>query len=581
MKRLLQLAGRFSGLICILFLLNLLTIELNAEEQARPNVILIITDDQGYGDLSFYGNQTLQTPNLDHLASQSIRLDNFHVDPTCSPTRSALMTGRYSCRTGVWHTVMGRSILREDEVTMADYFQSNGYKTGIIGKWHLGDNAPYRPQDRGFEDVFIHGGGGIGQTPDFWGNDYFDDTYSDNGNFKEQTGYCTDVFFNRADQFITENRNQPFFLYLTTNAPHGPYNVSEKYSKVFNEKGIPSPLAEFYGMIVNIDENVGKLRSRLKELNLDEKTLLIFMTDNGTAAGAQKKFGFNAGMRGAKGSQYEGGHRVPCFWHWPGGGFNEGRSETQLTAHIDLLPTLVDLCQLDQSPEKPLPFDGISLASLLNGETPSPEVENRTLFVQSHRIENPLPWRMSAVLHKDWRLVDGKQLYQLSSDPGQKVELSNKYQETVKELRQSYEDWYHDVSGRFNEYCRIPLGTAGESPTVLTAHDWHTDIREIPWNQKKIAENLPGNGLWAVRVDEDAKYRFTLTQRPPGVDYPLKGKSTTLKIGDHSVSSPLLDNQLQQIYELDLKQGEYDLSGWIQNENGGRKGIYYIQVEKL
>ena len=193
--------------------------------QAPPNVVLVVTDDQGYGDLGCHGNPILRTPNLDALYRRSVRLTDFHVGPTCAPTRASLMTGRYCNRTGVWHTIMGRSLLRRDEVTMADVFAAGGYRTGIFGKWHLGDNYPYRPQDRGFHEVLIHGGGGVGQTPDAWGNDYFDDTYLHNGTPEKFSGYCTDVWFDGAMRFIEDNRDRPFFAYLATNAPHSPYRV--------------------------------------------------------------------------------------------------------------------------------------------------------------------------------------------------------------------------------------------------------------------------------------------------------------------------------------------------------------------
>ncbi|MHC4286035.1 MAG: arylsulfatase [Planctomycetota bacterium] len=274
----------------------------------RPNVILVITDDQGYGDLGCHGNPVIQTPNLDRLYSQSIRLTDFHVDPTCSPTRSALMTGHYSTRTGVWHTIMGRSLLGKHEVTIADVFSGSEYRTGIFGKWHLGDNYPFRPQDRGFNEVLVHGGGGVGQGPDFWGNDYFDDTYQHNGKFKKFSGYCTDVWFDGAMKFIEANKERPFFCYLTTNAPHGPYNVAEKYKKMYEDnKDVPN--AAFYGMITNIDENMGRLMKKLKAEGLEKDTILIFMTDNGTSAGYRGKQGqikgYNAGMRGTKGSEYD------------------------------------------------------------------------------------------------------------------------------------------------------------------------------------------------------------------------------------------------------------------------------------
>ena len=217
---------------------------ISPETAIRPNVVLIITDDQGYGDFSCHGNPVLKTPHLDRLSRQSVRLTNFHVDPTCSPTRVALMTGRYSTRTGVWHTVMGRHMPRPDEVMMPGVFADNGYRTAVFGKWHLGDSYPYRPQDRGFHEVLVHGGGGVGQIPDYWGNDYFDDTFFRNGQPQRFEGYCTDVFFREAERFITDNRQQPFFVYLSTNAPHGPYRVPSPLRARFHVVA-PAPLGAF------------------------------------------------------------------------------------------------------------------------------------------------------------------------------------------------------------------------------------------------------------------------------------------------------------------------------------------------
>jgi arylsulfatase A-like enzyme len=249
----------------------------------RPNIVLVMTDDQGYGNLSCHGNPDVQTPHLDQLYHQSVRFKNFHVDPTCAPTRAALITGRYSLSTGVWHTIAGRSFLHPEETTIPNTLKDAGYATGMFGKWHLGDNYPCLPHDRGFDQAVYHGGGGIGQTPDQWGNDYFDDRYLHIGKPKQFKGYCTDVWFDEAMKFMSTKRDAPFFCYLLPNAPHGPYLVDEKYSKQFVKKGFSQNRANFYGMLVNMDENMGRLESFLKNEGLRDNTLVIFMTDNGTA----------------------------------------------------------------------------------------------------------------------------------------------------------------------------------------------------------------------------------------------------------------------------------------------------------
>ncbi|MHC4691923.1 MAG: arylsulfatase [Planctomycetota bacterium] len=550
----------------------------------RPNVILVITDDQGYGDLGCHGNPVIKTPNLDRLHSQSVRLTDFHVDPTCSPTRSALMTGHYSTRTGVWHTIMGRSLLGKHEVTMADVFSASGYRTGIFGKWHLGDNYPFRPQDRGFDEVLVHGGGGVGQGPDYWGNDYFDDTYLHNGKWKKFSGYCTDVWFDGAMRFIEDNKERPFFCYLTTNAPHGPYNVAEKYKEMYEgDKNVPN--AAFYGMITNIDENMGRLMKKLKALGLEKDTILIFMTDNGTAAGFRRGVGFNAGMKGTKGSEYDGGHRVPCFIRWPGGGLERGRDVDQLTAHIDLLPTLIGLCGL-KKPEN-LKFDGTSLVSLLKSKSVSwPE---RPIMVHSQRIEYPQKWRKSAVMTEKWRLVNGKELYDIKADPGQVNNIADENPKVVEKLRDAYEKWWVDLSRGFDDYCETIIGSDKENPVRLMSHDWHTP--KVPWHQGAVRSGMQANGFWAVEVARNGRYEVSLRRWPLEVDKPItaaveKGKAINitqarLKIADVDVTKPVPKEAHDVTFRVQLKTGKTRLQTWFTDDKGASRGAYYVYVKRL
>jgi arylsulfatase A-like enzyme len=541
----------------------------------RANVILLLTDDQGYGDLGCHGNPVIRSPHLDQLFSQSIRLTNFHVDPTCSPTRSALITGRYSSRTGVWHTVMGRSLLRKDEVTMADVFAANGYRTGLFGKWHLGDNYPYRPEERGFHDVLTFGGGGIGNTPDFWGNNYFDDTLRHNGKLEKFTGYCTDVFFTAALRFIEQNKDRPFFVYLTPNAPHSPWNVAARYSQPYRDRGMPEPRARFYGMITNIDDNVGRLLIRLKELSLEENTLLIFMTDNGTSGGYNPATGdgYNAGMRGFKGSEYDGGHRVPCFFRWPGQ-LQRGVDRAPVTAHIDILPTLIDLCGLKQ-PDKVV-FDGASLRPLLTGQGPWPE---RTLLVHSQRIDHPAKWRKCAVMTDRWRLVNGKELYDMRADPGQKKDVAGQHPKVVAELRQAYETWYADISRRFDEYCAIIVGSEKENPSLLCCHDWHGE-RALS-GQDMVRQAVPANGFWAIEVARPGKYAITLRQQPAVAQFPIPAATARLTVGPLDLTRPVAPGATAVTFEADLKAGQTRLQTWLTDKSGAAHGAYFVEVKYL
>ncbi|MFT7639881.1 MAG: arylsulfatase A-like enzyme, partial [Pirellulaceae bacterium] len=433
----------------------------------RPNVVIVVTDDQGHGDLSCHGNPTLKTPHIDALHKIAVRLTDYHVSPTCSPTRSALLTGHWTNRTGVWHTIMGRSMLREDEVTIGQIFKDNGYATGMFGKWHLGDNYPFRPEDRGFTEVMRHGGGGVGQTPDYWDNAYFDGSYWHNSVPVPVQGFCTDVFFDYAKKFIKSQKEagKPFLAYIATNAPHGPMHSPPESSKPYGKLGVG--VANFFGMISNIDDNVGKLRKFLDDEKLTENTIFIFTTDNGTSSGAGV---FNSKMRGQKGSEYDGGHRVPFFLHWPAGGLVGGKDVAPLTAHVDVVPTLIDLCQI--KPPSDVRFDGTSLRDLL--ENQADDWPDRILVTDSQRVKDPIKWRKSAVMTSQWRLVNGNELFDMTKDPSQKMNVAKDNPKVVARLTKFYDQWWEELLPSFSKNAAIYLGHPAENPARLTSHDWIT-----------------------------------------------------------------------------------------------------------
>ncbi|MEJ6699698.1 MAG: arylsulfatase [Akkermansiaceae bacterium] len=525
---------------------------------AAPNVIIVITDDQGYGDLSFTGNTAIKTPNIDKLRSQGTLLDNFHVDPTCAPTRSALMTGRYSNRVGVWHTVQGRSMLRKREVTMADVFSKNGYATGIFGKWHLGDCYPYRPEDRGFKHTVYHGAGGVGQAPDYWGNDYFDDTYIVNGKLQQFTGYCTDIWFDEGIKFIKSNKDKPFFAYITTNAPHGPLNCPEKYSKPY--EGNPKVSnAKFYGMITNIDDNMAKLTAMLKREGLADNTILVFMTDNGTAGGVKGNRGYDGNMRGKKNSEYEGGHRVPFIIRWPGGKIEAGKSIKQLTAHIDILPTMIDLCDL-KAPE--IAFDGTSLSNLLYSD--KKVWPNRSLVVESQRVVDPIKWRKSAVMTDRWRLVNGKELFELKGDAKQTNDVAAQHPEVVKRLRADYDKFWDDVSREHNLTSYMVIGSDHSPVVSLSSHDWLL-AKLPPWNQSHVKGGkvaVPSH--WAIEVERDGDYEISLRRWPVEADKGINDgtygkaysyKKAQLRIGGVDQTMDIPSGAKEVTFKVTLKKG--------------------------
>ena len=558
-------------------LILILATTLGAADGRPPNVVIVMTDDQGYGDLSCHGNPDLATPHIDELYADSVRLSDYHVDPTCSPTRAALLTGRYSSRTGVWHTIQGRSLIDPTEWTMAEAFSSAGYRTGIFGKWHLGDNHPCLPGDQGFQSSLVHGGGGVGQTPDSWGNDYFDDVYWRDGKTVPTKGYCTDVFFAEAMEFVEKNAKQPFLCYIPTNAAHGPYLVADRYAAPFKEAGIPSPRAEFYGMIVNIDENVGRLRALLERLEIADDTIFIFCTDNGTAEGARDG-GFNSGMRGSKGSEFDGGHRVPFFLHWPAGEMVGGREVDSITAHIDVLPTLLELCKIPQKDGNDL--DGKSLVPLLTGHIRE-AWPDRTLFVHSQRIEHPEKWRKSSVMTDRWRLINGKQLFDIVADPDQSEDVAGINPSMVRQLRSSYERWWNHIGDRFDDVVRIRLGGELDGPARLTGHDWHSPTGGVPWHQNTVRRDRVCNGHWSVEVVRAGRYQITLSSRPAGHEVAMGALVAGVQIGDvksESVTDPAAGRARLIV---NLAAGPASFRTWLRDGEGKERGAYFAEVLRI
>jgi len=559
------------------------------DSSERPNVILIMTDDQGYGDMACHGNPVLKTPNLDQLHGESVRFTDFHVSPFCTPSRAALMTGRYPARTGAYRTSSGRTMLHTDEKTIADVFAAAGYATGMMGKWHLGDNAPHRPQDRGFQDVVWHRCGGIGQSSDYWGNDYFDDVYERNGEFEQFEGYCTDVWFEESMAFIEANQKRPFFLYLAPNAPHGPYIVGEEWSEPYKEQITWRHGAEFYGMIANIDWNLGRLREQLDDLELTENTIFIFMTDNGSSNGAtfgEDKLnswaveGYNAGMRGKKSSIYDGGHHVPFFIHWPAGGLTGGRDIETLAAHIDVLPTLAELCGVEV-PKSHAP-DGTSLVPLLRDA--DADWKRDHLFLQYHGgayfAHDPQPWLHSLVMTERWRLLDGEELYDIEADKAQRNDIAADHPEVVAELREFYPPWWESVSPRMKP-VRIDLGNPDDNPTVLCSQDWYMEQGNPPWHFGAIKKLVKVTGPWMVDVKEAGRYRITLRQLPEEADALVKAVGAKLEIAGQSLVQDVDPGSKGVVFELDLPAGPTELLTYLYNEEGEAGGAYFTEVEAL
>ena len=534
-----------------------------AVAEDKPNVVIVITDDQGYGDLSFTGNPVIKTPNIDKLRTQGTLLNNFHVDPTCAPTRAALMTGRYSNRVGVWHTVQGRSMLRHRETTMANVFSDNGYATGMFGKWHLGDCYPYRPEDRGFQHTVYHIAGGVGQAPDYWGNDYFDDTYMVNGKHKRFEGYCTDIWFDEGMKFIKANKEKPFFAYIATNAPHKPNYCELKYTEPYENNPLVSDPV-FYGMVANVDENMGKLMQFLDDEGLSKNTILVFMTDNGTAGGLKGGRGYDGGMRGKKGTEYEGGHRVPFILRWVGGSIEAGKSVEKLTAHMDILPTFIELCGLET---KEIKYDGASIKSLLYGN--GDNWAERSLIVESQRVVDPIKWKQSSVMNESWRLVNGEELYHIKNDPRQAKNIASEHPEVVAQMRASYDEFWEDVSKEHNLTTYMIVGSEHSPVVALSSHDWLLN-RLPPWNQPHIVGgSVAVVSHWAIEVEKAGDYEISLRRWPVEADKPINdgtyGKAfnynkARLRIADIDVVKDIPEGAKEVTFKVTLEKGVTDLS---------------------
>ncbi|MFT7677850.1 MAG: arylsulfatase A-like enzyme [Planctomycetota bacterium] len=487
------------------------------ERRLRPNVLLVMTDDQGFGDYSHMGHGALETPVLDRLAASCPQVERFYVSPVCSPTRACLLTGRYNYRTRVVDTWIGRSMLEPEEVTLAEMLGSAGYATGIFGKWHLGDCYPMRPMDQGFEESLVHLGGGLAQPsePPANGRRYTDALLYRNGEEVQTQGYCTDVYFDAAMDFIEESAaaERPFFTYVATNAPHGPFHdVPEDLYGKYKALDVASTLpgkgeqadreARICAMLENIDQNLGRMLAGLEERGLLENTIVVFLSDNGPVPGR-----YNAGLRGFKTGVHEGGIRTPLYVSW-GDRFDAETRVEPIAAHIDLLPTILDMTGVE--PPAGSALDGRSLLPLLDGE--SVPWAKRRLFLQSHRGDVPTARHNFAAVGQRWKLLRASgfgratapadaafELYDLLADPGEQRDLAAQQPAVLAQILADYDAWFADVSStRPDNFAapRIVLGSEHAPRTALTRQDWRvTDTQG--WSS---------NGVWKVSVPEAAEF---------------------------------------------------------------------------
>ncbi len=584
----------------------------------RPNVIVIMTDDQGYPDLSCHGNPVLKTPHLDKLHGQSVRLTEFHVAPMCTPTRGQLLTGMDAARNGAINVSSGRTLLRADLPTMANLLGGAGYKTGIFGKWHLGDNYPYRPGDRGFQESLWFPSSHINSTPDYWNNDYFDDFYMRNGKRKQYNGYCTDVFFDEAIKWIKDRAaaGEPFFAYIPTNAPHGPYWLPKSYREDMARQieaaqkdgrlkklqpNFKNRLIPFLGMIANIDDNVGKLTQYLDEGGLAENTIVIYLTDNGSTLAENY---YPAGMRGRKTQLWEGGHRVPCFVRWPDGELGPPRDIGGLTQVQDLLPTLLDLCKVKTDRA----FDGMNLAKVIRGKVPI--LDERMLIVNYSRMPGPLNYAApdspsimrregAGVLWKHWRLLEDRELYDLKADPMQKNNVIGSYPDVAAKMRARLDQWWNEVGPTANEPQPVIIGHDAENPMMLTACEWLDVFID---QQGQIRRGDQKNGWWELEVAEAGEYEFELRRFPRESGLAIDAASPRTEIADgvfeEGTALPIVSARLKiglgqmnskrvkpgdnaVTFTAQLEPGRTRLYTWFDAENRRPLlGAYYVYVTR-
>ena len=554
-------------------------------ENKKPNVIIIMTDDQGFGDLGINKNPNIITPNIDQFASESVRFDNFFVSPVCAPTRASLMTGRYSLRTGVRDTYNGGAIMSNTETTIAEILKEADYSTGIFGKWHLGDNYPFRPSEQGFDESIIHLAGGIGQVGDFTnyykGNtSYFDPILWKNNKKNQYDGYCSDIFAENAVKFIEKNKNKPFFCYLSFNAPHTPLQVPKKYYDMykdldpevgFMDESLASKMSEkdkedarrIYGMVTNVDDNVGKVLNKLTELGIEEETIIIFMTDNGP-----QQFRYNSNMKGLKGTVYNGGTRVPFYIKYAEK-FKNSKVISRMSAHIDILPTILELCNLKIPSDRKI--DGQSLVPLIN----SKPFNDRHLFSYWTR-RFPEKYINMSIQNDNYKLVgnndyNGKikdfELYDLIADPLESKNVINQNIEIAKSFKIEMDNSIDDLlsSENIKNPPRIIIGSEFENPTVLNRNDASGE-RGI-WAQNDIYS------YWKVNFKKgtyDFKFKFKDSITSKGTLFTEINNRVYSKKTEKVVYSTL------EMNDISIENSEVDLISFLKLNN---KKIFPFWIE--
>ncbi|HZU74876.1 MAG TPA: arylsulfatase [Acidimicrobiales bacterium] len=564
------------------------------------NVVVVMMDDLAWGDLACHGNQVVRTPRLDGLRRESTRLTRYSSGPLCTPARASLMTGRYHQRTRAIDTFCGRSMLDPGEVTVGEMLRSAGYRTGGFGKWHLGDAYPMRACDLGFEETLMHRSGGIGSVGDhrenYWreGEAYFDPVLQRDGRPERRSGYCTDIFTDAAIDFITRHHQAPFFVYLATNAPHTPLEVPERWVSHYRGAGVNETHARLYGMVENIDWNVGRVLDHLAALGLAGRTLVLYTSDHGPCpsardftAPADRQQRFNAGLRGEKGSLYQGAVQVPCFWRWPGV-VPAGVDIDRLASPIDVLPTLAAATGATAPLDRVI--DGVDLLPLLTGAVAPADWPDRNIFMQWHRGDAPTRYRNYAVITQRYKLHRPEpgpgrraeevadELYDLTVDPGERDDLAAAHPDLVAALRAEYERWFDDVGAtRPDNYAppRIHVGSEAEDPTTLSRQDWRVDPSMADLGEVALWRTADLQATWEVWVEREGPYRVEVRLEPFSWAAPKLFTDVVFRADGRSWRTPWAPMcTLFVLPEVELAAGPATVEAWAEGPSGRQAALY-------
>jgi arylsulfatase A-like enzyme len=553
---------------CLLFLIsNILLVQTSfgystySDGNQPANVLLILTDNQSFYELSSNGHAVIQTPNIDKFADKAVVFDNLYATPYCSPSRAELLTGKYALRSGVHNTIGGVSNIHPDQLLVSDYLKNAGYKTAVFGKWHLGNEYPYHPKYRGFDKAFIHDGGGIGQLPDYYENTHINGYYNNDGKIVPTKGFSTDVLFQEAKQFIEENKDNPFFCFISTPATHAPWQAHPQKLKDLLKRSVdaePDVMA-LYSMVENIDDNVGSLLDLMDSLGLRENTLVIFATDQGMKYRGldnppeEKRFGLT-------GNVFDYAHKVFCMVQYPKLTLDPHHSTT-LTGIIDIAPTILDNCGI----QVPSEMDGKSLMPLLSKNNKKNWDDDRTLIVQCPRQRKRMQQKQVSLKTKRWRLINGTFLFDVAQDPYQLEDVSHLHPNVMDSLNGLYISFWQSLPAENELLPALSYLGAQEAPeTRLNAMDWYEG--DAPWTQNDILSKNK-QGVWAVKICRSGNYTFELRRFPREAPYPIEATKAALTLGTITKERSIDRTDQGVIFELKLEEGEYDLQTHFVDEH--------------